>query len=172
MSQLYEIVHYRASQEKKKKYNSYKEFYAQWKKELFEVGKILDYLSTYPQEMKSLQLENPLNSGDLNHYQADWIKTYSQWDERETSFFEPQWITVKSEEYEYFIDLADPNYAVFAVFFGLTINKWYKIICYPRIEDLMLELDESIDANTVRQRLLDTQMKILNDQADHKMKNN
>lgn len=145
---MFEITTYRSKN--KVHYKTYCEFKHRWAKELFEVSQILEYLSTYPEELKILGLENPINATNLDRYQADWLNLYNKWDHRETDFFEPHWVSIKSEEFEYYIDLSDPLYPVFSCFFCLFNNDWRKMDLYSNVNILLFlcdDADQLIDLN-------------------------
>jgi len=115
------------------------EFKTKWDKQLKDVSAILKYLHTYPDLLKEIKAEDLILPEVLIQSQIDWINLYNQYEGLEKEFFKTHWVPIQSGQYDYFIDMSDPNYPILNYYYKSTLPyKYTRKNLFDSINDLLL----------------------------------
>lgn len=121
-------------------------FFKVWEKQLNDVRAILKYLHTYPDLLKEIEAEDLILPEDLIQSQSDWIHLYNQYEGLEKEFFKIHWVPIQKGQYDYFIDISNPNYPLMGHHFNSC--KPYKYVnknLFDSINDLLLLDYKNVD---------------------------
>ena len=87
--------------ETKQKY--FEKFLVDWGSKFKMVPSILKYLASYPEIEDKFKDLFPLELGDLNSLQLEWVSLVAQFDNSiETSFFKNYWVPIKKDSLRLF----------------------------------------------------------------------
>lgn len=122
------------------------DFKHQWAKQLEDIKYILDFLNTYPQVLKNLEIKDILKSEELLESQIDWVRICSKYEGMEKDFFKPFWVPIQKSSLSFFIDLSNPNYPIFKSSFIFSDPYSYeKMYLFDSINELMLLGDSDVN---------------------------
>ena len=80
--------------------------------ELKDCQFILQYLSSYPDVLYEMEINQLLKSEKVHDQYNDWKKIVSQYEGLEKEFYKDHWLPIESDNYQFFIDLSDPKYPI------------------------------------------------------------
>lgn len=122
------------------------EFIMQWDRQLKDVQAILKYLNTYPDLLQKINAENLILPENLIQSQVDWINLYEKYEGLEKEFFKPFWVPIQIDQYDYFIDISDPNYPIFNYYYKSSLpHKYTRKNLFDSINELLLLDYENVD---------------------------
>jgi len=115
------------------------DFFKIWEKQLNDVRLLLKYLHTYPIILEELRINNLISPESLIQSQLDWINLYDKYDGLEKEFFKKHWVPIQIDQYDYFIDMSDPNYPILNYYYKSTLPyKYTRKNLFDSINDLLL----------------------------------
>ena len=119
-----------------------KDFLNQWNKEINDVKSILRYMHTYPSLLESIKMDDLLLPEELVQNQLSWMELVRNCSGMEKDFFKEHWVSIQRLQFQYFIDISDPNYPVLDFHFNSVEPYAYiRKNLFDSIGELML-LDE------------------------------
>jgi hypothetical protein len=142
----------------KTKQKYFDRFLVDWGSKFRMVPSILKYLTSYPEIEDKFKDFFPLELGNINNLQLEWVSLVAQFDNSlETSFFRNFWVPIKKDSYDYFIDLSSGTYSIFnATYFSFEPFGWLKeYLChdvsklFQSFEDKSIDIDEELEFNLI-----------------------
>lgn len=128
-------------------------FQENWNNSFKDLFPILDILHSYPNQLKELKISDLITSQELNQYQDDWVRIQSKFEGIEKDFFQPYWVPLQKESYEFFIDLSDSSYPIFE--FQFQIYRPYKYVrmnFFLGINDLIFAIENGENMGILKNR--------------------
>ncbi len=115
------------------------DFFKIWEKQLKDVSLLLKYLHTYPIILEELRMDNLISPENLIQSQLDWINLYDKYAGLEKEFFKKHWVPIQIDQYDYFIDISDPNYPILNYYYKSNLPyKYTRKNLFDSINDLLL----------------------------------
>lgn len=81
-------------------------------KKLKDCQAILSYLSTYPEVLKEMGINELLNPEKLHQQYLDWKKLVPKFEGLEKDLYKDYWLPIESDNFQFFIDLSSPDYPI------------------------------------------------------------
>jgi len=117
-------------------------FIQQWDKQFNDLKNILNYIDSY--ENQGLCLHPKLkfaNPNNLNQIQDEWLWLLGKLEhDTEKAYFKSYWIPVTSENYDFFIDISQPNFPLFEVHYNCIHYNWFKTYFTRDISELLMAI--------------------------------
>lgn len=142
--------------ETKQKY--FDKFLLDWGSKFKMVSSILKYLTSYPEIEDKFKDLFPLELGDLNSLQLEWVSLVAQFDNPfETGFFRNCWVPIKKDSYNHFMDLSSGTFSVFSTtYYPFEPYGWLKeylfhdvSLLFQSLEDKSINIDEELEFNLI-----------------------
>jgi len=128
--------------------NQRNQILTKWKSQLEDVKHILRYLKTYPQVLFELEIVNIVSPNELDKHLEAWVDLCLSYTGMEKDFFRPFWVPINLDDYDYFIDISDPNYPIFQIHYHCSDPHYYvRANLFDNINDLMLADDRNTDVS-------------------------
>ena len=77
--------------------------------ELKDCQFILQYLSTYPDVMQEMEINQLLKPEDVHDQYHAWKQLVSHYEGLEKEFYRNHWLPIEADNYQFFIDLSNPK---------------------------------------------------------------
>lgn len=84
----------------------------EFERELKDCQFILQYLATYPEILAEMEITNLLSPANVFQQFFDWKQLVSKYKGLEKEFYRDFWLPIEADNYQFFIDLSDPNYPI------------------------------------------------------------
>lgn len=142
--------------ESKQKY--FDKFFMAWGSKFRMVPAILKYLISYPEIEDKFKDLFPLELGDLNTLQLEWVSLVAQFDNPiETGFFRNCWVPIKKDSYNHFIDLSSGTFSIFSTtYYPFEPYGWLKeylfhdvSLLFQSLEAKSINIDEELEFNLI-----------------------
>lgn len=119
-------------------------FLKKWSVEVENVTNIIKYISTYPQLLNQLEIDDIIVPDQIIENQQNWINLYCKFDNPiEKEFFKTYWIPLQYNSFDFFIDMSNKNYPVFETkYFFYKPCQWYKKYLVKNIYELLISVDD------------------------------
>lgn len=85
-----------------------KEKIIEYNQELKDCSAILKYLSTYPDILEEMEINQLLKPDEVIKQYQDWKHLVSQYNGLEKEFYRDYWFPIEQDNFQYFIDLSSP----------------------------------------------------------------
>ena len=83
-----------------------------FQRELKDCQAILQYLSTYPDVLYEMEINQLLKPEEVHQQFRNWKQLVSQYEGLEKDFYKDYWLPIQFDDYQFFIDLSDPKYPI------------------------------------------------------------
>ncbi len=105
---------------------------------------IISILHTYPEAKRILNIEDLVKPDDVERNHREWMRLISKYSEIDRKFFKPSWVYLNTRSYDYFIDIDDPHYGIFAIcFMSREPRQWLRTKMFDNINDLLNNIEDN-----------------------------
>ncbi len=130
-----------------------------WDKDIEQISFILQYLHTYPEILKKIEIEDLITPDEIIPRYEEWINLYLKYEGLEKEFFKPYWLPLQRNSYEYFLDISDNQYPVFSFFFmPFEPYSYSKQMLFDSISEFMLLEDNEYEIKRFKYHKFDELM--------------
>jgi hypothetical protein len=121
-----------------------------------DVKAILNYLHTYPEILKKLDMEDLLFPNEVVDHYESWLKIVSEYTGKEKAFFKPYWLPINRSTFSYFIDISSPNYSIISYHILLPgFHNYGKSVLFHNIKELLLFKEQNLNLEGIYEEYKD-----------------
>ena len=126
-------------------------------KELKDCQAILRYLSTYPDVLQKMEINQLLKPEEVHQQLRSWKHVVSQYEGLEKEFYRDYWLPIEFDNFQFFIDLSKPEYPVIETIYLMgekNSDEYISSILFESAEQFLLLIENQNELSRYFERHL------------------